>query len=112
MPHTLLVIDFYVLIAALIVAFAISLRMGAWRKAMRPTAAHVAAEIGATDVQTFAPTLYASDEADAVWHGRNVDIATFATTQLQDNWKQIAGPRAAILTEGPLYTVADNGPAN
>jgi hypothetical protein len=30
--HTLLVIDFWVLLAALAVAFAVSLRTGAWRR--------------------------------------------------------------------------------
>lgn len=31
--HTFLVVDFWVLLAALVVAFVMSLRMGAWRRA-------------------------------------------------------------------------------
>jgi hypothetical protein len=34
--HTLLVIDFWVLLAALAVASAVSLRIGAWRRSRRP----------------------------------------------------------------------------
>ena len=59
------------------------------------------------------PTLYASDEATAVWDGRDVDIATFATEQLKEQWKTAAGQfGTTILLSGPLYVVADNGPAS
>jgi ABC-type amino acid transport substrate-binding protein len=78
-----------------------------------PTAAEVADQLGATGiVPVTPPTLYAYDEANAVWDGRDVDIATFATEQLRDSWKTIAGQFGAILLTGPLYAVADNGPAS
>jgi hypothetical protein len=80
--------------------------------AAAPTAAQVADQLGATSIVPVKPTLYAYDEADAVWDGRNVDIATFATEQLRDSWKTVASQFSAILLTGPLYVVADNGPAS
>ena len=65
-----------------------------------PTVAQVAAQIGATDVSTISPTLYASHEGDATWHGQSVDIATFATDQLRDSWEAVARTFGPILEDG------------
>ena len=82
-------------------------------EASAPSAADVARDLHATSVQPMDPTLYASDEATAVWDGRDVDIATFATEQLKEQWKTAAGQfGTTILLSGPLYVVADNGPAS
>jgi hypothetical protein len=82
-------------------------------EASAPSAADVARDLHATNVQPMDPTLYASDEATATWDGRDVDIATFATEQLKEQWKTAAGQfGTTILLSGSLYVVADNGPAS
>ena len=70
-----------------------------------PTVAQVAAQIGATGVTAINPTLYASHEGNAAWHGQQVDIATFATDTLRDNWEKVARQFGPILTDGPGYAV-------
>jgi ABC-type nitrate/sulfonate/bicarbonate transport system substrate-binding protein len=71
-----------------------------------PTVAQVAAKIGATAVSLEAsPTLYASHEGTATWHGQQVDIATFATGALRDKWEKIAREFGPILADGPGYAV-------
>ena len=70
-----------------------------------PTVAQAAARIGATGVTTFGPTLYASHEGTATWHGQQVDIATFATDKLRDSWEAIARQFGPILADGPGYAV-------
>lgn len=70
-----------------------------------PTVAQVAARIGATGVTTIDPTLYASHEGDATWHGQKVDIATFATGALRDKWETAARQFGPILADGPGYAV-------
>jgi hypothetical protein len=72
------------------------------------TAAQVAAQIGATGVQPVnPPTLYAYDECTATLHGRAVDIATFRTGKLRDQWIQAAQQFTGIEQKGRLYAVAD-----
>jgi hypothetical protein len=71
-----------------------------------PTVAQVAARIGATAVSLEAsPTLYASHEGTATWHGQQVDIATFATGALRDKWEAVAKQFGPILADGPGYAV-------
>lgn len=70
-----------------------------------PTVAQVAAQIGATGVTTISPTLYASHEGGATWHGQSVDIATFATDALRDKWEAVARQFGPILADGPGYAV-------
>jgi len=71
-----------------------------------PTVAQVAAKIGATAVSLEAsPTLYASHEGTATWHGQQVDIATFATSALRDKWEKIAREFGPVLADGPGYAV-------
>lgn len=71
-----------------------------------PTVAQVAARIGATGVTAEqSPTLYASHEGAATWHGQSVDIATFATDALRDKWEAIAKQFGPILADGPGYAV-------
>ena len=73
-----------------------------------PTAAQVAAQIGATGVQEVnPPTLYAYTEAHATWQGRTVDIVTFRTAKLQASWEQVAGQFTGIVKHGDLYTITD-----
>lgn len=71
-----------------------------------PTLAQAAAEAGATDVQATYPTMYASHEGHATWHGRTVDIATFQTQQLGDQWIAVAKTFAPILATGNLWAMA------
>ena len=70
-----------------------------------PTVAQVASQIGATGVTTIDPTLYASHEGNATWHGQKVDIATFATDTLRDQWETAAKQFGPILTDGHDYAV-------
>jgi len=71
-----------------------------------PTVAQVAAKIGATAVSLDAsPSLYASHEGTATWHGQQVDIATFATDALRDKWEAIARQFGPILADGHDYAV-------
>jgi hypothetical protein len=70
-----------------------------------PAVAQVAGQIGATGVQPIDPTLYASHEADATWHGQAVDIATFASTALRDKWIAAASQFGPILAKGPLWAM-------
>ena len=70
------------------------------------TPAQVAAKIGATGVTPMDPTLYATAEASATWHGRTVDIAVFQTNKLRDNWEAVARTFVPILADGPDYAVA------
>jgi hypothetical protein len=71
-----------------------------------PTVAQVAMKIGATAVSLEAsPTLYASHEGTATWHGQQVDIATFATSALRDKWEAVAREFGPILADGPGYAV-------
>jgi hypothetical protein len=79
--------------------------------ASAPSARAIAEQIGATDVQPSDPTLYASEEVTAVWHGRDVSIATFASTRLKENWVKIAEQFTPIMTVGPQFAIADLGPA-
>jgi hypothetical protein len=56
-----------------------------------PMASVIADQLGCTDVQAMDPTLYAYDEVTATCNGHNgVDIATFRTNQLRDNWIKVA----------------------
>jgi uncharacterized lipoprotein len=72
-----------------------------------PSAASVAAQLGATDVQHIDPTLYAYDEATATLNGKAVDIATFRTDALRDQWVTVASQFSGIESKGDRYAVAD-----
>lgn len=72
-----------------------------------PAASVIADQLGATDVQAMAPTLYAYDEVTATWHGKTVDIATFRTNELRDKWVAAAGQFTGIDSKGDRYAVAD-----
>jgi len=68
-----------------------------------PTLAQVAAEIGATGVQPIDPTLYASQEGTATWHGQPIDLAVFANDGLRDKWVAAASAFGPILVKGHDY---------
>ena len=68
-----------------------------------PTLAQVAAEIGATGVQPIDPTLYASQEGTATWHGQPIDLAVFANDGLRDKWIAAASAFGPILVKGHDY---------
>jgi hypothetical protein len=71
-----------------------------------PTVQQIASQIGATNVQEDSdPTLYATNEGSATWHGRSVDIATFETTDLRNKWETIAREFGPILIDGPNWAV-------
>jgi ABC-type nitrate/sulfonate/bicarbonate transport system substrate-binding protein len=71
-----------------------------------PSVAQVATRIGATGVTTEpSPTLYASHEGSATWHGQSVDIATFADDTLRNSWESVAKTFGPILADGHDYAV-------
>ncbi len=72
-----------------------------------PSAAQIAHQLGATDVQTMDPTLYAYSEATATLGGKAVDIATFRTNGLRDKWITAASAFTGIEGKGDRYAVAD-----
>lgn len=51
------------------------------------------------------PTLFASSEATAMYKGRTVDIATFGSQSLRDQWVGIASQYGPIITEGDNWAV-------
>ena len=95
--------------AVLAVAFTLTACSGgsSGTSAAPPTAAQVAAQLGATNVEQIDPTLYAYDEATATWHGKDVDIATFRSNDLRDKWIQAAAAFTGIESKGDRYAVAD-----
>ena len=96
-------------IAAVITALALAgcggSAAGSGASAAAPTVAQVAARIGATDVAAIDPTLYATHEGNAAWHGQRVNIATFSTGALRGKWEAIARQFGPILADGPGYAV-------
>ena len=76
-----------------------------------PSARAIAEQVGATGIQPSTPSLYASDEVTATWHGRNVAVVTFASVTLKERWVEVASQFTPILTEGPQFAISDNGPA-
>lgn len=65
-----------------------------------PTLDQVARQIGATDVQRMSPTMFASDEATAMWHGKPIDLAVFANDTLRHNWEQVASQFGPVVIHG------------
>lgn|SRR5512135_35945 len=50
------------------------------------------------------PTLYASAEADCrTSSGQQIDLATFATNQLRDNWVKVATEFGPLIFAGDRY---------
>ncbi len=73
-----------------------------------PAASAIASQLGATGVRAVKPpTLYAYDEVTATLRGRPVDIATFRTDKLRDQWIQAASQFTGIEQKGDRYAVAD-----
>jgi hypothetical protein len=76
--------------------------------AATPTVQEVASQIGAAGVQPITPTMYATSEALATMdNGQPVDIATFATQALRDDWLKAATQFGSVETTGPLFAVLD-----
>jgi len=73
-----------------------------------PDITQLANSIGATQLTAIDPTLYASSEATAMWHGQPVDITTFSSQQLRDQWLSIAQQYVPIITVGPSWVIAGN----
>jgi hypothetical protein len=66
-----------------------------------PTLASAAASLGCTGLQPISqPTLFASAEGNCTYQGRNVDLATFATSTLRANWLKIATQFAPLIKDG------------
>jgi hypothetical protein len=72
-----------------------------------PTPAQVARQIGATGLTPRTVSMYASAEETGTWHGKTVDITTFQTTALRDQWIAIGQQYGPILATGPLWTVTN-----
>jgi len=66
-----------------------------------PKLSAVASSIGCTNLQPIKPTLYASAEGNCKLNGRDVDLVTFATDQLQQNWEQVADQFGPKIKDGP-----------
>lgn len=75
-----------------------------------PTIAQAARAIGATDVgKPYTPKMFATQYADATWHGHPVTIATFASSSLEADWVNTAGVAGPIVAEGDLYAAVETG---
>jgi hypothetical protein len=67
-----------------------------------PTLRSAATSLGCTDLKPMSqPTMYASAEGNCQYHGRSVDLATFATDTLKQNWLKIATQFAPLIKDGP-----------
>jgi hypothetical protein len=47
-----------------------------------------------------------------MWHGHKITIATFATTQLEEDWLNLAGTAAPVIAKGNLYAAIEVPPQN
>jgi hypothetical protein len=66
-----------------------------------PTLASAAAALGCTGLTPMSqPTMFASAEGSCSYQGRNVDLATFGTDTLRDNWLKIATQFSPLIKEG------------
>src|ERR1035441_2955411 len=84
----------------------VATRIGATTAPPPPSAARVPTRTGATGVTPEpSPTLYASHEGSATWHGQSVDIATFADDTLRNSWESVAKTFGPILADGHDYAV-------
>jgi hypothetical protein len=73
-----------------------------------PTIAQAASAIGATHVGTpYLPKRFASQYADATWHGHRITIATFASPALESAWVSLAGLAGPIVAQGSLYAAVE-----
>lgn len=54
-----------------------------------PKLSAVAASIGCTDLKPLKPAMFASKEGTCKLNGRDVDLATFASHQLKQNWEKV-----------------------
>ena len=76
-----------------------------------PTVEQAAAVMGATSVHPYGPAKGgASAYADAMWHGKSVTIATFATKELEDGWLNLAGIATPVIYRGNLFAAVLNPP--
>src|SRR5262249_32219441 len=66
-----------------------------------PKLSAVADSIGCKDLQPIKPTMFASAEGNCTLNGRDVDLVTFASEQLQQNWEQIADEFGPKIKDGP-----------
>jgi hypothetical protein len=73
-----------------------------------PTVQQAAAAIGATDLGApYTPKEFATQYADAMWHGHKITIATFAASQLEADWVNLAGMARPVIARGNLYAAIE-----
>jgi hypothetical protein len=74
-----------------------------------PTVQQAAAMMGATGVHPYGPAKGgASAYADAIYQGKSVTIATFATKDLEDGWLSLAGIATPVVYRGNLFAAILN----
>ena len=76
--------------------------------ASTPAAASVARQLGCSGIHAVGKgELYVYDEVKCTLNGHPVDVITFRTDTLRDNWIRIAEQFDGITAKGHLYAVAD-----
>jgi hypothetical protein len=67
-----------------------------------PQLSAVANSIGCMHLKPMSqPTMFASAEGNCKLHGRDIDLVTFATDKLRDNWEKVADNFGAKIKDGP-----------
>ena len=74
-----------------------------------PKLSAVAQSIGCTGLQPIKPTMFASAEGNCKLNGRDIDLVTFATDKLRDNWEKIADEFGPKVKDGPGWAAYQGG---
>src|SRR5258708_31587448 len=74
-----------------------------------PKLSAVAASIGCTKLKPFKPTMFASEEGTCRLGSRDIDLATFASDQLKQNWLKIAQNFDPLVKDGPGWAAMQAG---
>jgi len=76
-----------------------------------PKLSAVAASIGCTGLKPYSqPAIYISATGRCKLGGRSVDLATFASDDLKQNWLKIATSFAPLVKDGPGWAAVYVGP--
>jgi len=100
-----------IVIAAAVTAAALTACSSGGNSSGIPTVEQAAAAMGATGVHPYGPAKGgASAYADAIYQGKSVTIATFATKELEDGWLNLAGIATPVMYRGNLFAAILNPP--
>jgi hypothetical protein len=67
-----------------------------------------AQQIGATIDQIYPPEMFQYQSATAKWREQKVQISTFKSNDLRDNWVTVAKNFATIDQTGDRYIIGDS----